>query len=89
MVAPGVMLSYTNTLLKVLPPGRRNTYTGIFTMFTSAGAFVAPLIGVALSRQIGLASTLVLLGLLWIVLSSGFSLWPVRVPDTPQSVKAQ
>ena len=85
LVTPGVSLSHTNTLLKVFPAGQRATYMGIYTTLMNTGAFIFPLIGVVLGRHFGLAPTLIGMGILWIVLSSGFRIWPVRVPDTLQT----
>jgi len=82
LVSPGVSLSHTNTLLKVFPAGQRATYMGVYTTLMNAGAFIFPWIGVALGRHFGLAPTLVGMGFLWIVLSTGFRIWPLRVPDT-------
>ena len=73
----GVTLSYTNTLLRVVPAARRPGYLGLYTTITSVFAFACPWFGVALADRIGLGPALVVCGLLSILGSVSFWVWPV------------
>ena len=81
-IAPGVGLSHINTFLKACPQERRPTYIAIYTTIVNVGAFLCPLLGVALADRFGLGTTLVGCGLFWLLGATSFRLWPVRVPDT-------
>jgi hypothetical protein len=54
----GMNLSHFNVLLKVCPRDRRASYLGFYNTVANVVAFLAPLAAVALSRQIGIRSTL-------------------------------
>jgi MFS family permease len=82
LIVPGVTLSHFNTLLKVCPQDRRPSFIGLYTTVMNAGAFVCPLIGVALANRFGLAPTLVGCGVFWLLGALSFRLWPIRVADT-------
>jgi MFS family permease len=77
LIVPGVNLSHFNLLLKVTPPDARPTYTAIYVTIMNIGAFVAPLISVAIADTIGLAPTLVVAGLLSMIGSTSFWWRPV------------
>lgn len=83
LVVPGVNLSHFNILLKTIPAESRPSYTAIYVTLTSIGAFICPLIGVQLANIFGLGPTLLFSGLLSVVGSSSFILWPVKTTDTP------
>lgn len=78
LLSPAVNLSHFNTLLKVTPPAERPMYTGLYTTIVNIGAFVCPLIGVAVADAVGLAPALVVFGILSIVGSSSFWWRPVK-----------
>ena len=50
LVNPGVDLSHYNILLKLCPDDRRASYLAIYASVMNAGAFIGPVIGVALSE---------------------------------------
>ena len=77
LIVPGLNLSHFNLLLRVTPPEARPRYTSIYMTIMNTGAFVCPLISVALASQIGLAPTLIGAGLLSIIGSTSFWWWPV------------
>jgi MFS family permease len=77
LLVPGVNLSHINTLLKVMPAEDREEYTGIYMTGANLGLFVFPLLGVASANQFGLAPTLVACGILSVIGSFSFWLWPV------------
>jgi predicted MFS family arabinose efflux permease len=76
-VSPGINLSHFNTLLKVTPAEARPQYVSIYQTIMNIGAFIAPLVSVAIASQIGLPATLVGCGLLSIIGSSSFIWDPI------------
>jgi MFS family permease len=72
LIAPGVNLSHFNILLKVTPPDARPRYTAIYITLMNIGAFISPLISVAIADKIGLAPMLILSGILSIAGSTSF-----------------
>ncbi len=90
LIAPGVNLSHFNTLLKVTPPDARPRFTAIYITVMNIGAFVSPLISVAIADKVGLAPMLIVSGLLSIAGSTSFWWAPVMVakPETPLAAEA-
>jgi hypothetical protein len=62
LVNPGVSLSHTNTLYQICPRERRASFMAIYATVANVGAFVAPMVGVALSGVIDIR---------WILLAGG------------------
>jgi MFS family permease len=62
LINPGVSLSHTNTLYQICPRERRASFMAIYATVANAGAFLAPMIGVALSNVIDIR---------WILLAGG------------------
>lgn len=81
LITPGLSLAHFNTFLKVIPAERRPEYHGLFSTIMNVGAFVSPLISVALAGVIGLGPGLVVCGVLCILGSTSFWWWPVA-PET-------
>lgn len=77
LLTPGLGLSHFNTLLKVIPEASRPKYTALYVTITNLGATLCPLLGVAIASQIGLAPTLIGCGILSLLGSCSFTLWPV------------
>jgi Na+/melibiose symporter-like transporter len=77
LIAPGVNLSHFTTLLIVTPEENRPGYTSYYISLVNTGAFVGPLLGVALANQLGIAPTLVICGALSILGSTSFWWHPV------------
>jgi MFS family permease len=75
---PGVGLSHGVIFLDLLPSGRKYGATAIYSMVMNVGAFVAPLIGVALSDRIGIPAVLLIGGGLRVVGAALFYIWPIR-----------
>jgi MFS family permease len=75
---PGLSLSHFNTLLKVCPADRRATFIALYSTMMNAGAFVSPLIGVAIASRVGIPTALIFGGCLWLVGGALFTLLPVR-----------
>ncbi len=78
LLSAGFSLSHFNTFLKVIPASKRHNYTALYLTLANVGAFVAPLVAVWLGGDhYGFGPVLVICGLLTIVGSLSFWLWPV------------
>lgn len=82
LIAPGINLSHFNTLLKVTPESNRPGYTALYMTIMNIGAFVGPLIGIALAGIIGVGQTLIVCGFLSILGSTSFWIWPIKAFET-------
>jgi MFS family permease len=78
MITPGINLSHFTTLLDVMPEENRPGYYSWYISLVNTGAIVAPLLGVAIANQLGIAPTLVLCGVVATLGSSSFWWWPVK-----------
>ena len=87
LMVPGTNLAHYNIFLRVLPPDARPRYTAIYTVVMNLGAFVAPMIALAISQVIGLAPMLVVSGVLSIAGASSFWWRPVIQPGKEAPVK--
>ncbi|MBN1402449.1 MAG: MFS transporter [Anaerolineae bacterium] len=86
VLAPGVNLSHSVIFLDLLPPGRKHSWTALYSMIMNLGAFVAPLIGVALSDRIGIVPTLLVGGVARALGALTFYIWPLQPPEGEQAV---
>lgn len=77
LIAPGVNLSHFNTFLKLIPEDKHHEYTALYLTLMNIGAFVCPILGVALANRLGFAPVLVACGLVSIIGSTSFWIWPV------------
>jgi MFS family permease len=77
----GINLSHINVLLPTLPEDRRPEYMGLYSTVMNVGAFVCPLLGVAVAGWLGLGPALALCGAL--ALLGALSYWLWRVPARP------
>ena len=77
LVSAGFNLSHFNTFLKVIPEGERHNFTALYLSLANVGAFVAPVIAVAIGEQLGFGPVLIACGLLVCLTSLSFWLWPV------------
>jgi len=84
----GVNLSHFNILLKVTPADRRASYISLYTVCMNAGAFVAPLIGVALADRIGITTVLMIGGAIRTLGGLLFWVWPVLSSGAVQAQPA-
>jgi MFS family permease len=89
LITPGVTLSHFNTLLTVTPAEARPRYTAIYITIMNIGAFVSPLISVAIANWIGLAPMLIISGLLSVIGSTSFWWSPVlgKEKERPQAAE--
>jgi MFS family permease len=77
VLAPGVNLSHGVLFLRLLPAERRHTWMAIYSTVMNVGAFVCPLIGVAISNVIGIVPTLLVGGTMRLAGAMLFYLFPV------------
>jgi MFS family permease len=82
VINPGVSLSHSVIFLDLLPEGKRHSSTAIYSTVMHIGAFVAPLIGVALSDRIGIPTTLLIGGSMRLLGAFTFWLFPI-IPPRP------
>lgn len=81
VLTPGIGLSHFNILLQVCPAERRASYTSLYTVLMNAGAFVAPMVGVALAGAIGFKTVFIIGALLRTLGAILFWVWPVPAPE--------
>jgi Na+/melibiose symporter-like transporter len=93
-ISAGTNLSHFNTFLRVIPTERVHSYTAINMTVNNIGVMLAPIITVALANQFGFGPVLVGCGVLTILGSCSFLLWPVGdnppapVASTPETASA-
>jgi MFS family permease len=90
VVGPGVGLSQSVILLDMLPRERRHTWMAIHSILMNIGAFVCPLIGVALAERWGIVPALLLGGSLRMagaVLFSVLDLTKGRISTTASGMR--
>ncbi len=88
VINPGVSLSHSVIFLGLLPEGKKYTSTALYNSVMNIGAFVAPLIGVALSNVIGIIPTLLLGGAMRVLGAGMFYLFPVQIPPAEETLGA-
>ena len=81
LINPGLSLSHFNILLQVCPEARRPTYLATFSTVMNLGAFLLPMVGVALAGVWGIRNTLLLAGSLRLLGAMLFHMNRVRVPQ--------
>lgn len=82
LIAPGINLGHFPLLLKICPAESRPLYIGIYTTIMNIGAFVMPLVGVALTEWVGYRPVLIAGGVLCLLGSSLFRWRPLQTPDS-------
>jgi len=85
LLLPGVTLSRSVIWFGLLPQGRKHTATALYSALMNIGAFVGPLVGVAISNHIGIIPTILLSTSLRIVGIVLFYVWPVQGERIPLS----
>ncbi len=87
LISPGLSISHFNTLLKTCPADRRPTFLAIFTTVMNVGAFVFPMVGVALASRFGVSQAMLVGAAIWLVGAALFTILPVR-PEAASRVSA-
>jgi MFS family permease len=81
LINPGVNLSHFNILLKLCPDERRASYMAIFAAMMNVGAFVGPMVGVALSNLWGVRPVLLIGGAIRLLGAALFYAFRVKVNE--------
>ena len=81
IINPGVNLSHFNILLKLCPDERRASYIAFYSSMMNVGAFIGPLIGVALSKTLDIRLLLIIGGSIRLLGAAMFHIFPIRVTD--------
>ena len=81
LINPGLNLSHFNILLKLCPDDRRPTYMATFSTVMNAGAFVLPMVGVALASLLGIRTTLLIGGSIRLLGAGLFYVNRIRVQE--------
>jgi MFS family permease len=78
IINPGVNLSHFNILLKLCPDERRASYIAFYSTIINMGAFVGPLIGVALSKMVDIRLLFIIGGSIRLLGALMFHVFPVQ-----------
>ncbi len=81
IINPGVNLSHFNILLKLCPDERRASYIAFYSTIINMGAFIGPLIGVALSKTLDIRLLLIIGGSIRLLGALLFHVFPIKVAD--------
>ncbi len=81
LINPGLNLSHFNILLKLSPDDRRASYIALYSTVMNAGAFVLPLVGVALAEAWGIRTALIAGGCLRLLGAALFYVNRIRVQE--------
>ncbi len=81
IINPGVNLSHFNILLKLCPSERRASYIAFYSTIINMGAFIGPLVGVALSKTLDIRLLLIIGGSIRLIGALMFHVFPIKVAD--------
>jgi hypothetical protein len=84
LINPGVNLSHVSTLYTLCPPERRASYMALYATIANVGAFVAPMVGVALSNVIDIRWLLLIGGAIRLAGAGMFHLLKIEVEEDGQ-----
>ncbi len=77
IVTPIFSLSHNNNLLRSIPAGSEHDGIAVYNNLFSIGCFLCPIIGVALADIIGIRPMLIGCGIISLLGSLSFHIWPV------------
>jgi len=77
-IGPGVNLSHSILFLEMLPEGKKHSFTAVYSTIMNIGAFICPLIGVAIANRIGVIPALLIGGVLRCAGAGLFYLFPIK-----------
>ncbi len=90
VLTPSWSLSHTMIWMSRLPEKSKMTATAIYNTVMNVGAFIMPLIGVAVSSKIGIRNTLLIGGTMNLIGGLMFYLFPVTSkPEEPEGAELQ
>ena len=84
IIAAGVNLTHLNTFLRVIPAEERHNYTALHMTLMNVGAFILPLVGIALANRVGFVPVLIGCGLMSSIGATSFWIWPVGDERRPR-----
>lgn len=87
LINAGVNLSHTNVFYRICPEERRVSYMALYSSIMNAGAFICPMIGVAISEVLDIRWVLVIGGVVRLLGGLMFYVW--RIEDRPATVQVQ
>lgn len=87
LINSGVNLSHTNIFYRICPEDRRASYMALYSSIMNAGAFVCPMIGVALSEVLDIRWVLIIGGIARLLGALMFYVW--RIEDRSASTVFQ
>lgn len=85
LIGPGLNTSHYPMLLRTCPKDRLPTFISIYITAMNAGAFVGPMIGVALIGVIGINAAMAFGGMLWLIGGVLFWVLPVRPVESVET----
>ncbi len=88
LINPGVNLAHTNVFYRVCPQERRASYMAIYNSVMNVGAFVCPMLGVALAEAIDIRWVLVIGGVVRLIGAMLFWVWRLEERRERQTVSS-
>jgi MFS family permease len=88
LINPGVNLSHTNVFYSLCPADRRASYMAVYSTLMNVGAFICPMIGVAMSEVMDIRWVLLIGGVVRLLGGLMFYVWPVEKALEPEPVAA-
>jgi MFS family permease len=81
LINPGVNLSHTNIFYKLCPEDRRASYMALYSSVMNVGAFVCPMVGVALADVMDIRWVLIIGGIIRLFGALMFHFWKVNAEE--------
>jgi len=88
LINPGVNLSHISVFYRVCPEERRASYMAVYSSIMNAGAFVCPMIGIALAAVIDIRWVLVIGGVVRFLGALMFSILRIEDPQVAEAPAA-
>lgn len=85
LVNPGLNLSHFNIMLELCPEERRASYIAVYSALMNAGAFVAPMLGVALTEFIDIRWMLIIGAGIRLIGAALFHLYKLQLPHPQEA----
>ena len=86
IVSPIFSLSHNNNLLRAIPFGSEHNGIALYNTLFSIGGFICPIIGVSLAGIFGTRPMLIGSGIISLIGSLSFHIWPVFYPSNNNRV---
>ena len=86
IIIPGLGLSHASTYMRMLPPDAREEAQSIHSTLQNTGAFLGPLLGIAVAGAVGIPVTLLIFAGVRLL---GSLMWTINPIDAPKFKKTQ